>query len=737
MKSGAGPQDALRRLPARGLIALAIAATMPGVHCDAWAYGGHREKSGEGVLIRRTQGLPDLERGEQAVSDGRLQDAEADLKPLAERGYADAQIALAKLYAHVGSPERVNEAIGWLRSARLSDPLDTAVPLGRLLARQNDDASIAEGEALLATAWEQRHDTDALAGLIGLYGTHPELDDDHRVEGLIAQADRIELPDVQSAVIGWYRSTRGVGGHAEKLAALCTRWVDQVPECYVDLSRDARISGDQEYLNKLVAEAGGKYDDGIVRPDTLASLARVLVAPLEDSTVDDDDLPAPAIKISDVTEDEAELSDATLQAREAQQPQRGCARVTLTPASDTHTGGGSSPAGGATQPSGPPALPDLANALLARMLNGADNAPVLAAGVVTRYPYLLPGTDIEAPLKAGAEYGDPQAKLYLGQLYLVGARAMRDPKRALQYLQQAADDPATALKGHYSLGRLYAEGYLDESRPLLAAQYLMWSARRGYAAADGALARLYVNGKGMCPNLTNAYVFAKLGARGGSASTAVLERQVAAQLPATQIAQADALYAAELQARPSAYQIPDTMLAQAGGHQDASQYRDGTGGETPDVEAVAVTGKASNLDAPAPAVGSTESTDDHGRPVAATVAAADAAEAKAEDHGFAVDLAADPAPDLASASASGAAPVPRVTDDANVAPERSPLPAVQHEVQLSHRPLSDPAVQRLLGISAPSAASPPPASQTIEYTELLQVPDAPRADVAPHAGDPS
>lgn len=78
-----------------------------------------------------------------------------------------------------------------------------------------------------------------------------------------------------------------------------------------------------------------------------------------------------------------------------------------------------------------------------------------------------------------------------------------------------------------------------------------------------------------------------------------------------------------------------------------------------------------------------------------------------------------------------------MTDDANVAPERSPLPAVQHEVQLSHRPLSDPAVQRLLGISAPSAASPPPASQTIEYTELLQVPDAPRADVAPHAGDPS
>src|SRR3546814_15426393 len=91
----------------------------------------------------------------------------------------------------------------------------------------------------------------------------------------------------------------------------------------------------------------------------------------------------------------------------------------------------------------------------------------------------------------------------------------------------------------------------------------MWSARRGYAAADGALARLFVSGKGLCPNLANAYVFARLGAREGSASIALLEQQIAARLPADEVAQADSLYAGALGARPIAYRIPQTMLAEA------------------------------------------------------------------------------------------------------------------------------------------------------------------------------
>src|SRR3546814_17974056 len=82
------------------------------------------------------------------ISDGSSDVCSSDLKPLAEQGYVEAQIALARLYAQIGTPERVSQAIGWLRTASANSPLDTEVPLGRLLIRQNDDASIAEGEAL-------------------------------------------------------------------------------------------------------------------------------------------------------------------------------------------------------------------------------------------------------------------------------------------------------------------------------------------------------------------------------------------------------------------------------------------------------------------------------------------------------------------------------------------------------------------------------------------------------------
>src|SRR3546814_13786418 len=101
------------------------------------------------------------------ISDGSSDVCSSDLKPLAEQGYVEAQIALARLYAQIGTPERVSQAIGWLRTASANSPLDTEVPLGRLLIRQNDDASIAEGEALLATAWAEHHDPDDLVGKIG------------------------------------------------------------------------------------------------------------------------------------------------------------------------------------------------------------------------------------------------------------------------------------------------------------------------------------------------------------------------------------------------------------------------------------------------------------------------------------------------------------------------------------------------------------------------------------------
>src|SRR3546814_8000602 len=84
------------RLPSRSLVSLAIAALVFGVRYDAYAYGNHRDKGGDGVLVSHAQGLPELARGKQSAAAGRLDDAETDPKPLDEQGYAQAQNAPAR-----------------------------------------------------------------------------------------------------------------------------------------------------------------------------------------------------------------------------------------------------------------------------------------------------------------------------------------------------------------------------------------------------------------------------------------------------------------------------------------------------------------------------------------------------------------------------------------------------------------------------------------------------------------
>src|SRR3546814_5821239 len=174
----------------------------------------------------------------------------------------------------------------------------------------------------------------------------------------------------------------------------------------------------------------------------------------------------PAVRISEVREDEGELSETAVQAQAAAKPNRSCTRVDLTSASGAANANVNV---GDTLPAGPPAQPELANSLLSKLLDGTADAPVLAAGVVTRYPYLLPNAEIEASLKPGVEQGIPEATLYLGELYLAGVRAPRDPAQALSYLHQAATPPETALKGHYR-----SEEHTSELQSLMRISYAVF-----------------------------------------------------------------------------------------------------------------------------------------------------------------------------------------------------------------------------------------------------------------------
>jgi hypothetical protein len=56
------------------------------------------DKEGAGAVVNGANGLPDLQRGKMAAAAGRIDDAERDLVPLAERGYVDCELWLGRGY---------------------------------------------------------------------------------------------------------------------------------------------------------------------------------------------------------------------------------------------------------------------------------------------------------------------------------------------------------------------------------------------------------------------------------------------------------------------------------------------------------------------------------------------------------------------------------------------------------------------------------------------------------------
>ena len=530
------------------------------------------DKEGRGAIVSGAGGLPDLARGKAAAAAGRTEDAERDLLPLAERGYVDAELALGRLYAHQETEDATKKAIRWLQAALPDSPL-AEIPLARALVRFGDAKEIAQAEQLFDHAWDERDDVEALAGLIELYAAHPAFDRNRRAAGLVAQAEKLDQPATTTATIRWYRSTQAVKGHADRLLALCRRSLDLVPECYVDLVRDARAKGDKENMAKLSTALMSQFGQGRVALNVAAGMARALVA-----TPNDNDEPTMApVAVSDVPEADAEALAPTTSVGGVSGPanaMRTCAQdpvgvatpVTIAAAPPPGVAPAAKPA-----PAPPPvaanAEPDIANQIIAKLGASSVEARVEAAGVVVRYPYLSPDFEVEKALEDGRKANIADATLFLGELYLYGQRATRDPKTSQQYLTEAAKMPATALEASYFLGRLYQYGYLDEVDPAKAQQYLLGAARQGYIPADGALARLHASAKGTCANRVVAYVFAELGTRGGTDAMRTLRDQLRAALNPQELASAGRLLDQELAARPQAEPTPG--LAQAdtsGGH---------------------------------------------------------------------------------------------------------------------------------------------------------------------------
>jgi alginate biosynthesis protein AlgK len=243
---------------ARGLAACALAVSVAG------------------LALPPEPDLPDLRRGQKAAELGDVAGAERDLLPLAQMGYLDAQKSLAGLYAQSESPQMLEKAVHWFRVAASQDR-DVVVPLARVLLKLNEPATFAEAEKFLREA-DKKGDPRALAALLEFYTDHPERDPQNSVLKLVARAEKADGPEVEGALIRWYRHNLTNDKVASALAQRCVKAKDRIPECYVDLAKAYRTRGDRKALDKLTAEAARSHESGAMTSPLLERVAWSMVS---------------------------------------------------------------------------------------------------------------------------------------------------------------------------------------------------------------------------------------------------------------------------------------------------------------------------------------------------------------------------------------------------------------------------------------------------------------------------
>ena len=209
--------------------------------------------AGAAVLLAACT-APDLRRGKAALESGDMAAAEADLQPLADLGFEDAKIALARVYAKSGDPQQQEQAIAMYREQLDKDP-SVAVPLAVMLIDSENEAALAQAEQLLVKSLDGR-DVRAYVALLNLYSDHPERDTRRRAPALAEQVAKVKAPEAETALIKWYRRNATADKKfAQQLIKRCEQARDRLPDCYIDLGRHYRGTNDDKALADLLAGA--------------------------------------------------------------------------------------------------------------------------------------------------------------------------------------------------------------------------------------------------------------------------------------------------------------------------------------------------------------------------------------------------------------------------------------------------------------------------------------------------
>lgn len=223
--------------------------------------------------------LPDLQRGRAALAAGNTEAAVQDFAPLAERGYPEAQIGLARIHTARGTPADIARAVDWYRSALKSQPA-ADLPLARILIRSSAPSAVHEAEQLARGA-ERRGEPRALAILIALYTDHPELDQSGDTENLVRRAQALNppLPQASAAVVRWYRTAPAGIAQSDALVTYCQTVLDILPDCYSDLARHYRAQGDTTQIERYAELATTAYRQGRISMPVVEHFARQLITP--------------------------------------------------------------------------------------------------------------------------------------------------------------------------------------------------------------------------------------------------------------------------------------------------------------------------------------------------------------------------------------------------------------------------------------------------------------------------
>lgn len=224
------------------------------------------------LVAPATFALPDLARGKAALERGDLVAAEKDLKPLAEQGYLEAQIALARTYAAQNTRESALQAVEWYRMAAKKDPA-LRLPMVRTMMRSGR-ADPREVESILKEIVQE--DSTALPLQLRLYREFPTLTSTGAAAALARKVAESRLPEERAEAIAWYRVHRDVPEAKAALVALCERDRKIVQECYADLVMHYRGLEDEGALKKLGAEVESRFKEDKVTPENLERVARAL-----------------------------------------------------------------------------------------------------------------------------------------------------------------------------------------------------------------------------------------------------------------------------------------------------------------------------------------------------------------------------------------------------------------------------------------------------------------------------